>query len=71
MICGYKRAGGDNRYDELLVALCATMNRRILRCEAMNLQTYPGELIYMPDMLVAIVSLKQYADLAGGLIVPP
>lgn len=66
MICGYKRAGGDDRYDELLASLCATMNRRILRCEAMNLPTYPGELIYMPDMLVAIVALKQYADLTGG-----
>ena len=66
MICGYKRAGGHDRYDELLAALCATMNRRILRCEAMNLPTYPGELIYMPDMLVAIVALKQYADLTGG-----
>ena len=65
MICGYKRAGGDGRYDELLASLCATMNRRILRSEAMNLPTYPGELIYMPDMLVAIVALKQYADLAG------
>ncbi len=66
MICGYKRAGGDDRYDELLASLCATMNRRILRCEAMNLPTYPGELIYVPDMLVAIVALKQYADLTGG-----
>ena len=66
MICGYKKAGGDNRYDELLASLCATMNRRILRNEAMNLPTYPGELIYMPDMLVAIVALKQYADLTGG-----
>ena len=66
MICGYKRAGGDDRYDELIASLCATMNRRILRCEAMNLPTYPGELIYMPDMLVAIVALKQYADLTGG-----
>lgn len=65
MICGYKRVGGDGRYDELLVSLCATMNRRILRSEAMNLPTYPGELIYMPDMLVAIVALKQYADLTG------
>ena len=65
MICGYKRAGGDGRYDELLASLCATMNRRILRSEAMNLPTYPGELIYMPDMLVAIVALKQYADLTG------
>ena len=66
MICGYKRAGGDDRYDELLASLCATMSRRILRSEAMNLPTYPGELIYMPDMLVAIVALKQYADLTGG-----
>ena len=66
MICGYKRVGGDGRYDELLASLCATMNRRILRSEVMNLPTYPGELIYMPDMLVAIVALKQYADLTGG-----
>lgn len=66
MICGYKRAGGDGRYDELLASLCATMNRRILRSEGLNLPTYPGELIYMPDMLVAIVALKQYADLTGG-----
>ena len=66
MICGYKMVGGDSRYDELLASLCATMNRRILRSEAMNLPTYPGELIYMPDMLVAIVALKQYADLTGG-----
>lgn len=66
MICGYKRTGGDGRYDELLASLCTTMNCRILRSEAMNLPTYPGELIYMPDMLVAIVALKQYADLTGG-----
>ena len=25
MICGYKQAGGDDRYDELLASLCATM----------------------------------------------
>lgn len=67
MICGYKRVGGDGRYDELLASLCTTMNRRILRSEAMNLPTYPGELIYMPDMLVAIVALKQYANLTGGI----
>jgi hypothetical protein len=66
MICGYKRAGGDGRYDELLDSLCSAMNRRILRSEALNLPTYPGELIYVPDMLVAIVALEQYADLTGG-----
>ena len=66
MICGYKQVGGDGRYDELLASLCATMNRRILSSEGMNLQTYPGELVYVPDMLVAIVALKQYADMNGG-----
>ncbi len=66
MICGYKQAGGDDRYDELLASLCATMNRRILNSMGMNLQTYPGELVYVPDMLVAIVALKQYADMNGG-----
>ena len=66
MICGYKQAGGDDRYDELLASLCSTMNRRILNSMGMNLQTYSGELVYVPDMLVAIVALKQYADMNGG-----
>ncbi len=66
MICGYKQAGGDDRYDELLASLCATMNRRILNSMGMNLQTYPGELVYVPDMLVAIVALNQYADMNSG-----
>ena len=70
MICVYKQAGGDDRYDELLASLCATMNRRILNSMGMNLQTYPGELVYVPDMLVAIVALKQYADMNGGKYSP-
>lgn len=63
MICNYKEVGGDNEYDELLASLCATMNRRILRSEGLNIPTYPGEAIYVPDMLVAIVALDKYADM--------
>ena len=55
--------GGDNEYDELLASLCATMNRRILRSKGLNIPTYPGEAIYVPDMLVAIVALDKYADM--------
>lgn len=66
MICNYKELGGGGRYDELLDVLCATMNRRILDSEALNLPTYPGELIYVPDMLVAIVALNKYADMYHG-----
>lgn len=66
MICGYKDIGGDNKYDELLSSLCKTMNRRILKSKGLNLPTYPDESIYVPDMLVAIVALNQYADMHKG-----
>ena len=65
MICGYKKAGGDGKYDELLASLCRTINRRIHESVAMNLPTYPGGAVYVPDMLVAIVALNEYADLYG------
>lgn len=66
MIAGYKQVGGDSRYDKLYHSLCATMNRRLLASPGMNLQTYPGESVYIPDMLVAIVALKLYSLQNGG-----
>ena len=61
MISGYKQLGGNNKYDRLYRQLCQTMNRRILRSPNLNLETYPGEVIYVPDMLVAIVALANYS----------
>lgn len=66
MIGNYKKLGGDNSHDPLYDSICETMNRRILKSECLNLPTYPGEDIYIPDMLVAIVALKDYADLNQG-----
>lgn len=66
MICGYKTVGGDDRYDAVLSQLCEAMNRRILSSPSLNLPTYPGESIYVPDMLVAIVALKQYSQMADN-----
>ena len=66
MICGYKQIGGDSQYDKLLSSLCKTMNRKILNSSSLNLPTYPGESIYIPDMLVSIVALNQYANLNKG-----
>ena len=63
MIGGYKKMGGDGKYDKLWSSLCATMNHRIVLSKGMNLPTYPDEAIYIPDMLVAIVALNQYADM--------
>lgn len=66
MICGYKEIGGGTKYDTLLADLCEAMNRRLVVSESFNLPTYPGEAIYVPDMLVAIVALDKYADMNNG-----
>lgn len=66
MIAGYKQIGGSNKYDDLFHELCSTMNRRLLSSPNMNLETYPGEYVYIPDMLVAIVALNLYSRQYGG-----
>lgn len=66
MIGNYKRIGGDDSYDRLYDSLCATMNRRIVDSELLNLPTYPGEPVYVPDMLVAIAALSDYAKYNNG-----
>ncbi|UKK54582.1 hypothetical protein [Prevotella sp. E2-28] len=66
MISRYKQIGGDNKYDGQYHTLCRSMNRRILESPIMNLPTYPGESIYIPDMLVAIVALNNYASQYNG-----
>ena len=66
MISRYKQIGGDGKYDGLYHTLCKSMNRRIRQSPIMNLPTYPGESIYIPDMLVAIVALHNYASQYNG-----
>ena len=66
MISRYKQRGGDSKYDGQYHTLCRSMNRRIRKSPIMNLPTYPGESIYIPDMLVAIVALYNYASQYSG-----
>lgn len=66
MIGRYKQIGGGNKYDDLYNTLCETMNRRILQSPFLNLPSYPGEPVYMPDMLVAIIALDEYAQYHNG-----
>lgn len=66
MISRYKQIGGDNKYDGLYHSLCKAMDRRISQSPIFNAHTYPGECIYVPDMLVAIVALSNYANQYGG-----
>ena len=66
MISRYKQIGGDNKYDDTYHSLCKAMNKRICESHIFNAPTYPGECIYIPDMLVAIVALSNYAHQYGG-----
>ena len=66
MISRYKQIGGDGKYDGLYHSLCKATNRRIRQSKLLNLPTYPGEYIYIPDMLVAIVALANYSSQYEG-----
>ncbi len=66
MIGNYDRLGGDGRYSQLHDSICFALNRRILQSETLNIDTYPYEPIYIPDMLVAIVALSDYSCKHSG-----
>lgn len=63
MIGNYKFIGGSGRYDSIYDNICETLYFRINNADNLCLPTYPGEPIYLPDMLVAIVALKEYGDI--------
>ena len=66
MISGYKTIGGDGRYDSLFDSLCEAMARRLKSSPNFNVTTFPGSTVFIPDVLVAIVALSNYAKLNGG-----
>lgn len=66
MMSNYRTLGGNDKYDALYDSLCSAMNRRILASPTLNIPTYPNEPIYVPDMLVAIVALNNYARQHDG-----
>ena len=66
MIGNYRRIGGDNKYKQLHVSVCEAMNRRIQQSPNLNIPTYPNEPIYVPDMMVALVALSDYARFNNG-----
>jgi hypothetical protein len=66
MIGNYRRIGGDNKYQQLHDSVCAAMNRRIQQSPILNIPTYPDEPIYVPDMMVALVALSDFAKFNNG-----
>ena len=66
MITNYKFIGGDTEYDDLLHRICEALHRRMLAAPDLNLKTFPNNPIFIPDMMVTIVALHNYAHLYDG-----
>lgn len=66
MISNYERVSNDKKYEGLYKDLCHDMNSKILNSKNLNVQTYPDENIYIPDMLVAIVALYNFSLTHNG-----
>ena len=66
MISGYKAIGGGDKYDDVYYQLCSTLNWRMRNSPTLNLQTYPNEAVYVPDMLVTIVALSNFSRQCDG-----
>ena len=66
MITNYKFIGGDTEYDDLLHRICEALHRRMLAAPDLNLKTFPNNPIFIPDMMVTIVALNNYAQLYDG-----
>lgn len=70
MISGYKAIGGGDKYDEVYYQVCNTLNWRMRNSPTLNLETYPDEPIYVPDMLVTIVALSNFSRQCDGRYYP-
>lgn len=66
MITNYRMRGGDDRYDVLLHDICHTLARRMRRSKDLNLPSFPNNIVFIPDMMFAIVALKNYGQLHDG-----
>ena len=66
IITNYKLAGGSDKYDQTLDDCCEALNRRMLKSEDLNLLSFPGTPIFLPDMLFCIAALHNYSLLFEG-----
>lgn len=59
----YRLAGGDARHDNLFSNLIEAINRRFLTHRNMILLSFPNRPPFFPDMMLAIVALKNFGQL--------
>ena len=60
MISAYRATTEDDRFRLLYANLCDNLYKQISNSKNMNIPTYPGQQIYVPDMAAAIAALANY-----------
>ena len=64
VISNYKMAGGtSNDFDQMFLDCCEALNRRMLLSKDLCLPSFPNGTVFLPDMLVTIVALKNHGIL--------
>lgn len=64
MISDYMLAGDDcNTYDDLYERCCEALNRRMLKSHDLNIPTFSNGIVFIPDMIPAIIALNNYSKL--------
>lgn len=67
IITDYKLAGGTSTcFDTYLHGCCEALNRRMLKEPDLCLLSFPGCMVFIPDMMFAIVALHNYSKLYEG-----
>lgn len=66
-ISNYLFAGGTSQeYERLFIRLCDTLHRRMLQSPDLNLPSFPGYTVFLPDMLVTLVALSNYGKICDN-----
>lgn len=64
MISEYKLAGGEKcAFDSLYEDCCEALNRRMVKSVDYNIPTFANGIIFIPDMIPALIALNNYSKL--------
>ncbi|MCQ2136768.1 MAG: hypothetical protein MJY67_07605 [Bacteroidales bacterium] len=64
MISEYKLAGGrSDAYDQLFCDCCEALNRRMVKTPDHNIPTFANGVIFIPDMVPALICLNNFSKL--------
>lgn len=66
MIGEFKIAGGGSKYDGIYNAVCDGINHRMRQSKDMNVVSFRNNIVFISDMVLACVVLKQHSRLCGS-----